>query len=88
MVIVQTVLSHLVVLQSSLEMKINAAIAVLTIILNRATIFFAMRLGHVVYNNCAIYMLLNKQQCRGFYYCTRVKTCRNHVSHPTHILPT
>ena len=25
--------------------------------------FFAMRRGHVVYNNCALYMLLYKQQC-------------------------
>ena len=30
--------------------------------------FFAMRRGHVVYNNCALYMLY-KQQCCGFYYC-------------------
>ena len=29
--------------------------------------FFAMRRGHVVYNNCALYMLYN-QQCCGFYY--------------------
>ena len=28
--------------------------------------FFAMRRGHVVYNNCALYMLLYKQQCLGF----------------------
>ena len=31
--------------------------------------FFAMRRGHVVYNNCALYMLLYKQ-CRGFYCCS------------------
>ena len=34
--------------------------------------FFAMRRGHVVYNNCALYMLLlYKQQCRGFYYSSK-----------------
>ena len=33
--------------------------------------FFAMRRGHVVYNNCALYMLLYKQQCRGFYCCSK-----------------
>ena len=31
---------------------------------------FAMRRGHVVYNNCALYMLLYKQ-CRGFYCCSK-----------------
>ena len=25
----------------------------------------------MVYNNCALYMLLYKQQCRGFYYCSK-----------------
>ena len=29
---------------------------------------FAMRRGHVVYNNCAPYLSLYKQQCCGFYY--------------------
>ena len=33
--------------------------------------FFAMRRGHVVYTNCILYMLLYKQQCRGFYYCSK-----------------
>ena len=28
---------------------------------------FAMRRGHLVYNNCALYML----QCCGFYYCSK-----------------
>ena len=32
--------------------------------------FFAMRRSHVVYNNCALYMLY-KQQCRGFYCCSK-----------------
>ena len=32
--------------------------------------FFAMRRGHVVYNNCALYILLYKQ-CRGFFYCSK-----------------
>ena len=32
--------------------------------------FFTMRWGHVVYNNCALYMLLYKQ-CRGFYCCSK-----------------
>ena len=31
----------------------------------------AARRGHVVYNNCALYMLLYKQQCLGFCYCSR-----------------
>ena len=31
---------------------------------------FAMRRGHVAYNNCALYMLLYKQ-CRGFCYCSK-----------------
>ena len=31
--------------------------------------FLSMRRGHVVYNNCALYMLLYKQ-CRGFYCCS------------------
>ena len=31
----------------------------------------AMRRGHVVYNNCALYMLLYKQQCHGFYCCSK-----------------
>ena len=40
--------------------------------------FFAMRRGHVVYNNCALYMLLYKQQWRGFYYCSnRVESVRS-----------
>ena len=30
----------------------------------------AMFSGHVVYNNCALYMLLYKQ-CRGFYRCSK-----------------
>ena len=25
----------------------------------------------MVYNNCALYMLLYKQQCRGFCYCSK-----------------
>ena len=25
----------------------------------------------MVYNNCALYMLLYKQQCRGFYCCSK-----------------
>ena len=33
--------------------------------------FFAMRRGHVGYSNCALYMLLYKQQCRGFYNCSK-----------------
>ena len=32
--------------------------------------FFAMRGGHVVYNNCALYMMLYKQ-FRSFYYCSK-----------------
>ena len=32
--------------------------------------FSAMRRGHVVYNNCALYMLLYKQCC-GFYCCSK-----------------
>ena len=33
--------------------------------------FFPTRRGHVIYNNCALYMLY--KQCRGFYCCsTRV----------------
>ena len=27
--------------------------------------------GHVVYNNCALYMLLYKQQRHGFYCCSK-----------------
>ena len=33
--------------------------------------YFAMRRGHVVYNNCALYMLFYKQQCRGFCCCSK-----------------
>ena len=32
--------------------------------------FFEMRLGHMVYNNCALYMLMYKL-CRGFYYYSK-----------------
>ena len=49
----------------------SATVAVLSQSSAVAAIFFAMRRGHVVYNNCALYMLLYKQQCRGFYYCTK-----------------
>ena len=33
--------------------------------------FFAMRQGHVVYNICALYMLLYKQRCLGFCCCSK-----------------
>ena len=33
--------------------------------------FFAMRRGHVVYNNCALHMLLYKQQFHGLHYCSK-----------------
>ena len=32
--------------------------------------FFVMRQGHVVCNNCALYMLMYKQ-CLAFYYCSK-----------------
>ena len=39
-------------------------------VLSQSSGIAAMRRGHVVYNNCALYMLLYKQ-CRGFYCCSK-----------------
>ena len=47
----------------------SATVAVLSQSSGIAAIFFAMRRGHVVYNNCALYMLY--KQCRGFYCCSK-----------------
>ena len=55
---------------NSSEMKLelaavgSATVAVLSQSFRIERPFFAMRRGHVVYNNCALYMLLYKQ-CRG-----------------------
>ena len=55
----------------------SATVAVLSQSSGVAAIFFAMRRGHVVYNNCALYLLLYKQ-CRGFYCCSeRVVNARS-----------
>ena len=48
----------------------SATVAVLSQSSDIERPFFAMRRGHVVYNNCALYMLLYKQ-CRGFYCCSK-----------------
>ena len=55
----------------------SATVAVLSQSSSIERPFFAMRRGHVVYNNCPLYMLLYKQQCRGFYYvyCVSVQFC-------------
>ena len=65
--------SNAALVQSSPEMKPvlaavgSATVAVLSCI---DWPFFAVRRDHVVYNNCALYMLY-KQQCCGFYYCSK-----------------
>ena len=48
----------------------SATVAVLSQSSGIERSFFAMRRGHVVYNNCALYMLMYKQ-CRGFYCCSK-----------------
>ena len=48
----------------------SATVAVLSQSSSIERPFFAMRRGHVVYNNCALYMLY-KQQRRGFYCCSK-----------------
>ena len=50
---------------------VGSAVAVLSQSSSIELPFFATRRGHVVYNNCALYILLYKQQCRGFCYCTK-----------------
>ena len=45
----------------------SATVAVLSQSSSVAAIIFVMRRGHVVYNNCALYMLLYKHQFRDFY---------------------
>ena len=46
----------------------SATVAVLSQSSGIAAIF-CHEAGHVVYNNCALYMLLYQQQRRGFYCC-------------------
>ena len=48
----------------------SATVAVLSQTSGIERPFFAMRRGHVVYNNGALYMLLYKP-CRGFYCCSK-----------------
>ena len=55
-------------LKPALEAVGSATVAVLSQSSGIERSFYAMRRGHVVDNNCALYMLLYKQQCRGFYY--------------------
>ena len=56
----------------------SATVAVLSQSSGIAAIF-AMRRGHVVYNTCALYMLLYKQQCRGFYCCSKRVSSKREV---------
>ena len=46
---------------------------------SRIAAIFAMRRGHVVYNNCALDMLLYKQ-CLGFYCCSKRVVYKREVS--------
>ena len=54
----------------------SATVAVLSQSSDIERPFFAMMQGHVVYNNCGLYMLLYKQQCRGFYCCSKESSKR------------
>ena len=49
----------------------SATVAVLSQSSDIERPFITMRRGHMVYNNCGLYMLLYKQQCRGFYCCSK-----------------
>ena len=54
-----------------------AAVGSTTVAVLSPSAFFAMRRGHMVYNICGLYMLLYKQQCRGFYCCS-IKESNKH----------
>ena len=53
----------------------SATVAVLSQSYGIERPFFVMRRGHMVHNNCALYMLLYKQQCRG--YCRKESSERH-----------
>ena len=73
----------------------SATVAVLSQSSGIAAIF-PMRRGHVVYNNCALYLLLYNncalcmllyKQCRGFYCCSKRVVNARSVFQEHHLVP-